>query len=216
MDFGSASLLLFIVAGALVLLGLLFFIRPRWFLAWLKGTLAMALIAVGVALLLLAWDLRSYYNMARMETVATVTVRQAGPQQWSISLVSDAIPEGRQVYDLEGDQWQVDARVMRFSGALKMLGLQPAFQFERLSGRYQSTEDARSRQPSVHSLSGDSVVDFWALDQRIGLPMLDSQFGSATYMPMRNNAVYEVMLGNSGLSAVPVNDEAKDAVSGWQ
>jgi hypothetical protein len=216
MDFGSATFLLFVVAGGMAFLGMLFFIRPRWFLAWLKGSLAFGLVFVGVALFLLAWDLRSYYNLAQLETVASVTVRQTGPQQWKLSLVSEAMPEGRQVYELRGDQWQLDARVIRFSGPLQWLGLQPAFKFERLSGRYLSLEEARSQPQTIHGLGSDGWVDFWALDQRVGLPLLESQFGSATFMPLRNNAVYDVLLGQGGLSAVPVNEEAKSAVTAWQ
>lgn len=216
MDFGSATSLLFVIAGALLLYGLLFFIRPRWFLAWLKGCMAMVLVAGGLVLFLLAWDLRTYYKMAQMETVASVTVRQAGPQQWRLSLVSEALPEGRQSFELEGDQWQLDARVIRFSGVFSLLGLQPVFQFERLSGRYSSTKDAQTRPATIHGLANGSWVDFWELDQRVGVPLLDSQFGSATYMPLRNNAIYDVMLGQGGLSAEPVNDEARSAVTGWQ
>lgn len=216
MDFGNLTFFLFAVAAGMATLGLLFFIRPGWFLAWLKGTLAFALVIMAVVLFLLAWDLRSYYALAQMDTVASITVRQVGPKQWNLSLVSEAMPEGRQVYLLQGDQWQLDARVIRFSGPLRWLGLQPAFKFERLSGRYLTLEEARSAPQTIHGLSSDGWVDFWALDQRIGVPLLESQFGSAAFMPLRNNAVYDVLLGQGGISAVPVNEEAKSAVSVWQ
>lgn len=216
MDAGSASMWLLAVAAATTMAGLLFFLRPRWILGWLKGTAAFSLVLLGAFLFLLAWDLSSYYRLSQQTSVATVTVRQAGPQQWSLSLASEALSGGRQEYSLEGDQWQLDARVLRFSGALRWLGLTPAYKLERLSGRYLALEDARSRKPTVHGLGGGGWIDFWALDQNLGLPLLESQFGSATFMPLQNNAIYEILLGQNGINAVPVNDAAKAAVSGWR
>lgn len=213
---GSATVWLFVAAAVLTLAGLLFFLRPRWLLGWLKGTAAFSFILLGVFLFLLAWDLTSYYRLSQQETVATVTIRQAGPQQWSLSLASEALPGGRQAFLLEGDQWQLDARVLRFSGPLQWLGLKPAYKLERLSGRYMALEEARNRRPTVHGLAGGGWVDFWALDQKLELPLVESQFGSATYMPLRNNAIYNVLLGQNGINAVAVNDEARSAVSNWQ
>jgi hypothetical protein len=40
-------------------------------------------------------------------------------------------------------------------------------------------------------------------------------YGSATYLPMSDGALYEIKVSQSGLVARPMNQAAREAVSGW-
>jgi hypothetical protein len=47
------------------------------------------------------------------------------------------------------------------------------------------------------------------------MPGVDAHFGTATYLPMANGAMFEVKMTRTGLIARPVNEEAKIAVGEW-
>ncbi|MBC7184071.1 MAG: multidrug transporter, partial [Marinobacter sp.] len=57
--------------------------------------------------------------------------------------------------------------------------------------------------------------DLWQLDQQFNLPFVEAVDGNATFMPMRDGAVFDLRLSVSGLAAVPVNEEARAAVQFW-
>jgi hypothetical protein len=46
--------------------------------------------------------------------------------------------------------------------------------------------------------------------------VVDAQYGSATYIPMADNATYYVTMSQTGLLARPANDEARTAIQGWK
>src|SRR5690606_32111986 len=122
-----------VVAGSFILL------RTQWFLQWLKGTAGLLLIALAVYFSLYSLNLFSYQQMSREEPLATISFRQLGPQSYVATL---AAADGNNVdYQLEGDLWQIDARIIRWKGIFALLGFQPGYQFEDIQGRYLTLED---------------------------------------------------------------------------
>ena len=51
-----------------------------------------------------------------------------------------------------GDEWQLDARVINWKPPATLLGLEPIYRLERLSGRYPDLVDERTAPRSVHAL----------------------------------------------------------------
>jgi hypothetical protein len=47
------------------------------------------------------------------------------------------------------------------------------------------------------------------------LPGVDAHYGTATYLPMANGAVFEVTMTRTALIARPVNEAAREAVGDW-
>src|SRR5260370_69241 len=60
-------------------------------------------------------------------------------------------------------------------------------------------------------------IDPWDLAHRYRswLPWLDAIYGSATFLPMADGALYEIKVSQSGLIARPLNQAARAAVGGW-
>lgn len=201
------------VGGVLALFGLAFFVRPRWFFSWLKGTFALFLIGAGAYVALLALDLRHYESLDSMQTIATVGVSKTGPQAWRVRLEREEQPPLEVV--IRGDQWQVDARIIRMAGPLTWLGVRPAYRLDRLSGRYVSLEQERSGQRTVYPLGEDSWFDSWLLDQTYGLPFVEAVYGNATFMPLKDGAIFDVRLSSTGLVALPANAQAREAMEQW-
>jgi hypothetical protein len=88
---------------------------------------------------------------------------------------------------------------------------------DRIGGRYTRLEDERSQPRSVYSLNQPQRIDLWDLVHRYHswVPWMDALYGSATFLPMADGALYEIKVSQSGLVARPLNQAARDAVAGW-
>lgn len=208
-----ATIVLAAAGAVMVIAGLLFFRRPRWLLTWLKGMAVFGLILAGLYVLVIAVNLTSYRSLVGMQTVATISTKRQADQIWEVTLQSEG--DIAAVRTLQGDQWQIDARIIRFSGPFQWLDIAPGYRLEQLRGRYTSLEQERSAPRTAIGLSEDIWPDLWQWDQQFNLPFVEAVDGSMTFMPMRDEAVFEVKLSSSGLVAVPVNEQARAAVQFW-
>ena len=125
--------------------------------------------------------------------------------------------ERDRIFRLRGDEWQLDARLISWKPPVTILGLDPIYRLERLSGRFSDIERERTEVRTVHALAPDSYLDIWAVARKFPLltPGVDAQYGSATYVPMSDGARFEVSLSRDAVKARPVNDAAVKAVSSW-
>ena len=169
----------------------------------------VALVGLGVAV---ALNLRTYARLTHEEPVAELSFEARGPQRWRATLttVSDL---SKRSFDLAGDEWQLDARVLKWRGWANVLGLDARYRLERVSGRYRDIAQERSAPRSVYALGEEPAFDLWSLASQYPdwLPFVDAVYGSATYLPMAEGATYEVSLTQSGLIARPQNAAARAA-----
>jgi hypothetical protein len=181
---------------------------------FLLGSVALVCALLAFTALLSAWDLYSYRALLEETPVATVRFHQRGPQHYeaSVTLGEDSVQ-----YELFGDQWQLDARIIKWGSAMARLGFDPVFRLERLSGRYQTLGDERSKPRSVHEIQTSEIFDLWQWLKRGEslLKFADAEYGSATYLPMSNGARYQITISSFGLLARPENREAEKAVEDW-
>lgn len=186
-----------------------------------RGTLLLLVSGV-VALLglgggLLAAGLRSYDRLTYEAQAAEVAVRQLGPRRY---LVQVARPGERPLgYEVRGDEWQIDARLLKWRGIGNLLGFDTVYRLERLSGRYADIELEKSAERTVYPLSSNAgAPDLWEMLRRYHrfLPLADALYGSAAYVPLAEGAEYEVTVSASGLVVRPRNDAARKATTGWR
>lgn len=178
---------------------------------------AACLLLATVALLVLAASLWHFRALEAEHGVARVEVRQIGPQRFEVRLETAA---GARDYELIGDQWQLDARVLRWKLPAVLAGAPNHYRLERLSGRYGDLAQAREASPSVHGLAEDAFPDLWTLRRQFPrfLPFVDADFGSAAYMPLLDGARYEVQLGvRGGVVARPADPQTEALLksAGW-
>jgi hypothetical protein len=208
-----ATIVLAATGAVLVIAGLLFFRHPGWLLTWLKGMAVFGVILAGLYVLVIAVNLTSYHSLVGMQTVATISTQRQADQIWQVTLNSDGGVST--VRTLQGDQWQIDVRIIRFSGPLRWLDIASGYRLERLSGRYTSLEQERSSPRTAITLSEPIWPDLWQWDREVNLPFVEAVDGNATFMPMRDGAVFDVKLSSSGLVSVPMNEQARAAVQFW-
>lgn len=190
--------------------------RPRMF-----GTLNLLLFVTGLggAALLAAVGMNvwTYQRLGAERVLCELQFTQLEPRRYRATL-SDLYAPDEQVYELAGDEWQLDARVVKWTGPAVLLGFDALYRLERLSGRYRDLDAERHAPRTVYGLAPDRGLDLWQLLGRWKrfLPWLDAYYGSAAYLPMADGARYRVSLTQSGLIARPLNQAARDAVDAWQ
>jgi len=225
-----------IVPAAVGLLGLALLVRGL--VALFRGHPVSALFgivggggfaAAAVIATLLALDVQTYARLTSERPVATLQLRKLGPQYFEATVVQPAQGEGRPattvVYPLHGDEWRIEAQVLKWKPWATVLGLDTQYRLDRLSGRYQSIEQEINAERSVHSLSGGDAstgqpwrISAWDAARRYRryVNAVDTLYGGAAYMPMADGARYEVWITQSGLIARPANDPAREAsAGGW-
>jgi hypothetical protein len=185
----------------------------RGTLFFLSGATVLLVAAVAV---LVAANLYTYARLTHEQEAARVSMRQLGERHYVLSVQPKGEPPRH--FELRGDEWQMDARVLKWRAMGNLLGFDTLYRLERLSGRYGSVAAERAGPRTVHDLSEETSLDLWSLVRRhhAYVPFADALYGSAVYVPMSEGAEYIVSVSASGLLVRPVNDTARKAVGGWK
>ncbi|MGA9854951.1 MAG: cation/multidrug efflux pump [Gammaproteobacteria bacterium] len=216
LSIGAALLVIIAIVGAVWFFsGLARLVHGRVFNGSGRSLAGLVLLLLVACITLLAMDLHTYFALTHEQLVATVRFNAIGPQYFHARL-TDAGGHVIQT-DLHGDEWQLDARVIKWSGFATLLGLQTRYRLERLSGRYRDVAQERSAIHSAISLAPTSWLDSWSLMQRYAhwLPWVDAGYGNATYLPMVDGGEFQVTLSATGLIARPENAVAQQATARW-
>ena len=179
------------------------------------GTTALVLILLSACAALIAANLRTYQRLTFEQPGGELQFTRTAEREFNAILT---LPSGEHAnFALRGDEWQVDARVLKWHAFANLVGFDTAFRLERIGGRYTRIEDERSQARTVYSLNSPQRIDPWELVHRYHswMPWIDALYGSATYLPMADGALYEIKVSQSGLVARPLNQAARDAVGSW-
>jgi hypothetical protein len=169
-------------------------------LVFLLTSLLMFMSAAVV--LLLAVGIKGYKALVREELAATVHITPLGSQQFQARVVR---PDGRDTaFVIAGDELYIDARVLKWKPVLNLIGLHTAYRLDRVAGRYISVRDEKARARTMYSLDGEMMPwDLFLLRTRYAFlaPLLDAQYGSATFAPVDGAGTVRIMVTTSGLIA---------------
>ncbi len=173
--------------------------------------------ALAVALAAVAANLHTYGRLTYERDVAQLGFESLAPRRFRVT-VAFADGDSTQVYELSGDEWQIDARMLKWSGVANLLGLDANYRLDRLGGRYGDLTSEREAARTVYALSDNPGLDLWALAQRYErwLPFADASYGSAAYLPMADGARFVVTITQVGIIARADNEAAQTAVTSWR
>jgi hypothetical protein len=209
-------LIIVALAGILFLFAAMRRLRQRRIVSGLfHGATALVLVLLVVASALILANLSTYRRLSYEQPAGELQLTRTGERQFDALL---SYPNGtRANYALRGDEWQVDARVLKWHAFANLIGFDTAYRLERLSGRYSRAEDEVAQPRTAYALNPPQLVDPWDLAHRYRswIPWVDAVYGSATFLPMADGALYEIKVSQSGLLARPLNQAARDAVGGW-
>lgn len=184
--------------------------RRRRFLGGTAGTLlGLLLLALAALFAAISLGTQGYRALTREVTAATVTVYPMGGQRFEAMF---EFPDGREVtYALAGDQLYVDAHILKWKPIANLLGLHTAYELDRVGGRYEALDDERAAERTVYSLKEEKPLDVFPLRQRFTFfaPLLDAEYGSATFTGVDTARVYEVRVSTTGLLIRPRADPTR-------
>jgi len=216
-------LLIKILILAIGLVGLILFLMAlgrlwdrRLISGSLEGLTGLLLLTASMLAISLFINLLTYDQLTREKLVAEIHFQAHTPRLFWAYVAP--VKKNPAIFEMRGDEWQMDARVLKWRGMALVLGVDTFYRLDRLSGRYHDIRQERSGPRTVYSLSDERGLDMWTLARRHGrwIPWVDALYGSATYMPMVDGARYGVFISASGLLARPQNDIAKKALKGWR
>ena len=197
---------LYFVAAGMAALSLVFSVvsirafRGRRWLGSLgsagTGALFLSLAALSATL---GVSTQGYRALTREEVAATITTVPTGPGAFQAFV---EFADGRDTtVHVMGDQLLVDAHILKWRPLANVLGVHTWYELDRLSGRYVDIEDERARPRTVHSLKSGKRADLFLLAQRYTLLALlvDTEYGSATYVEVWRPARFEIRVSTTGL-----------------
>jgi hypothetical protein len=129
------------------------------------------------------------------------------------------LPDGeRETFVLDGDEWQLDARVLKWHGAATLLGLDTGYRLDRIGGRYPRRRAGAQR--GAHRVRAGASARRGRVEPRAPLPRLAAlarRVVRQRNLPAdgRRRALRAVSISSTGLLARPLNREAREAVSAW-
>ncbi len=195
---------IFAALGVLLLVAAFGAIRRRRPLGFtMRGLAALALLACAALAATLGVSTLGYQALTRETLAARVSVEPMGPQTFAAHF---RFPDGRTAdYTLRGDQIYVDANVLKWKPVANIIGLHTAYELDRVAGRYAAIEKERDGPRTVYSLSREKPVNAFDLRTRYSLlaPLLDVEYGSATFAPADRPMEYEVRVSTTGLLIRP-------------
>lgn len=161
---------------------------------------ACAVVATG--LWMLADGLAGFEPLRPGLAVAQVRFDEVAPGRYRATLVR--LPWGRvQLFELAGDSWRMDARVLRWRGLAAELGLKPAYRLDRLeSGRPDAGADAAAG--SSYALASDAGIDVWSRARDPGWSRhAEAAVAGIPWMRMEDGAELMIVVTAEGLAARP-------------
>lgn len=164
------------------------------------GTLLMSLALLAATA---SVAMQGYQALTREVTAATVTISQTEPRRF---MAVFTLPDGStERFQLAGDELYVDAHILKWHPSANMLGLHTGYALDRVAGRYRLLDDEQTQPRTVYSLKSEKPVDMFELVSRYRMleHVVDAEYGSATFAPVRDGARYAVLVSTSGLLVRP-------------
>jgi hypothetical protein len=161
-------------------------------------------ISVGLAALSLVVMLQGWRAFTRKTHVAELQCIELGPHKLRVYLVpidGDGARGATEIYDLDGDQWQVGGDMLRFRPFMTALGVQPVFRMTRVEGRWNAAADANSHKGTAFDRAPPSASWLGLYRGADKAPMkwiVDGAHGQAVSQLPDRRAVYDIFVTPNG------------------
>jgi hypothetical protein len=122
---------------------------------------SIVLVAVAFASLSLLAMLQGWRAFTKKTHVAEIQAIELAPHKVRVYLVPidhEGARGATEVYDVDGDEWQVGGDVLRWKPFMTALGLEPVFRLTRVEGRWASAADANSHKGSAFDRAPPSAT----------------------------------------------------------
>jgi hypothetical protein len=193
----------FAVVAAIVAIGHAAGARRHWrarrrFSACHRGLWSLVFVLLALIGAIGGTALLGYRRLAAETPIASIETRALGNERFAVDI---ALPDGtRKTAEIAGDEWQLDARVIKWDPRAVVLGAPALYRLDRLSGRWRDAAKEAEAPKSVVALSSPTAIDLWQMKQAFPqwLPWVDADYGSGAYLPLVDGGRFDVTLAAAG------------------
>jgi len=215
----KVSIIAVLIALTGLLLAVISFSRlgqKRLLSAGIYSSFSCVLLVLAVALIALSMNLYTYHRISHEQDIAEIVFKKLGSQYYSATIYIEGEYRNAE-YIIKGDEWQLDARIIKWDPPVYLAGLDSLYRLERISGRYRDVQEEKTENRTVYSLTENKGLDIWSITKKYPswVPWIDAYYGSATYLPMNDGARFKITLSQTGLLARPVNEPGKESIRFW-
>ena len=194
--------------------------KRKWLSAGFQVIPLTASFIAFAAVLLVISNLTVYQRLTAERDVAILSVALVSEQNYQVTLQQPSLGSTRNSnsFLIKGDEWQLEARILKWKGWANLIGLDSYYQLDRIRGRYRSIEQEGNQPPTIHALPNESRgINLWQLKKimKSAIPFLDAYYGQAVFLPLKDGAEFIISINQSGLLARPQNDIARQAINEW-
>lgn len=144
-------------------------------------------------------SIQGYRVLTYEEVAARVKIELREPEKFEVYF---QFPDGRMTtFLLSGNEFYVDSHILKWKPIANLFGLHTIYELDRIAGRYTALEDERSKPRTVFSLGRSKPFDMFNLRMRYSLltPLVDAEYGSATFIPVKDMTELEIRVSTTGL-----------------
>ncbi|RDS81479.1 hypothetical protein [Dyella psychrodurans] len=167
---------------------------------------------LGLFLAGIAMSLRGYRFLSEEEPVVQIDSRILSPQRWALTLTW---PDGatRNVM-LAGDDFRVEAVVLKWKLPAMLAGLPPLYRLDRVSGRYDDASQEMNAPRTVIDFNRAGQSDLLDLRKQYPgwVPEVDALFGSGVFLPLVDGGHYSVSLMRTGALVARPDDATQQRI----
>lgn len=189
--------------------GLLLFRFSGWFLPWLKGTLGLTVVLLGVLVMAAGWSALQWQGVSPDRPLYRLSIASEGDNGWRIGLRD----EGELLHErsVRGDLLELRGRLLILDVPLG--GRAPSLLYRTDSIR---GFDPDSRTPIQFNTGSSEMAsewfDLWRWDRAVPLPGVRAESLYPLWVPMIDGAVFEVVLQGNQIVSIPANSAAEQAL----
>ncbi len=143
--------------------------------------------------------IQGYNALTREELAARVNVEPIGEQAF---MARFSMPDGSEkTFSLAGDQLYIDAHILKWKPWANIFGMHTSYELDRVAGRYAMLRDETTKVHTVYTLSKEKSLDMFDLRRRFQIlnPLLDAEYGSATFINSNSKEEFRVLVSTTGL-----------------
>jgi hypothetical protein len=194
--------------------------KRKWLSAGFQVIPLTASFIAFAAVLLVISNLTVYQRLTAERDVAILSVARVSEQNYQVTLQQPSLGSTRNSnsFLIKGDEWQLEARILKWKGWANLIGLDSYYQLDRIRGRYRSIEQEGNQPPTIYALPNESRgINLWQLKKimKSAIPFLDAYYGQAVFLPLKDGAEFIISINQWGLLARPQNDIARQAINEW-
>jgi hypothetical protein len=171
--------------------------------ALIRGLSGLVFLLLAALLGTITVGVQGYKALTLEQVAATVKTEPIAPQRFRATIT---LPDNRlAMYEIAGDAFYVDAHILKWHSWANILGLNTAYELDRVAGRYNDIAAERTQPHTVYSLAHHKPFDLFFVARRTLLSAaVDAEYGSAAFIAGNKPAEYEVRVSTTGLLLRPV------------